>query len=145
VAYATQGDLLQRMTLQELIQLTDDSRPPTTVNATVVANEIAEGSAVVDSYCRNRYIVPLQPSVDVTRIVRDVVVYQLYSRRPANKMPEVARQRYEDVMALLKDIAIGKASLDQPCGAPAQTTADGGTLPSRNEERMTNRNLEGYC
>jgi hypothetical protein len=36
-------------------------------------------------------------------------IYWLYSRRSA--IPEVRKDNYKDVMALLKDISIGKASL----------------------------------
>jgi phage gp36-like protein len=145
MAYATQADLLQRVTLQELIQLTDDSRPPVAVNVTIVGNELDEGSAAVDSYCRKRYSVPLQASTDVIRIVRDIAVYQLYSRRPQQKMPDQISKRYDQAMAFLKDIASGKASLDQPEGVTVQQVSAGNAVtPARKDERFSDRNLEGY-
>jgi phage gp36-like protein len=145
VAYITQDDLLQRITMQELIQLTDDNKPPAAVNPSVVGAAIADGCAAVDSYCRNRYAVPLQPSNDVVRITRDIAVYELYSRRP-QKMPEVVRQRYVDVMALLKDISVGKASLDQPVGSEAPQVPMGtAVLPRCTGEVFSDCNLEGFC
>jgi phage gp36-like protein len=145
VAYATQDDLLQRMTMQELVQLTDDSKPPANVNATIVNGELDEASAQVDSYCRARYLVPLQASVDVVRITRDIAVYQLYSRRP-QKMSDTVRQRFEDAIALLKDVSVGKASLDQPVGSTSPQISGGtAVLPACTDERFTDCNLKGFC
>jgi phage gp36-like protein len=144
LAYATQNDLQLRVTDQELQQLTDDDRSGA-IDADVVSGVIDEASAIVDSYCRDRYVVPLQESTDATRITRDIAIYLLYSRRP-QKMQDTVRQRYEDAMALLKDISTGKASLDQPADAPApQSTTDGGSTPRYDGRRMTERDLEGFC
>jgi phage gp36-like protein len=141
--YAAQSDLLQRMTLKELTQLTDD------VNAgvpddTIVNGELEEASGIVDGYCRSRYVTPLQLSDVVTRVTRDIAVYQLFSRRP-QRMSETVRQRYDDAMALLKDVATGKAVLDQPVAATAsQTVAAEAVRPTHNKLRFTDRKLEGF-
>lgn len=145
MAYLTQNDLLQRMTLSQLAQLTDDSgaKPPS-VNAGVVAGALDEASAKVDGYCRNKYAVPLQTSSEVTAIARDIAVYLLFSRRPG-QIPEAARQRYEDAMSLLKDVSAGKAVLDQPVGQPAQSIAAEATPPSTNTLRFTDDNTGGFA
>lgn len=143
MAYATQSDLLLRVTDQELQQLTDDDRSGQ-VDQDIVNGVLDEASAIVDSYCRTRYAVPLQQSTDATRVTRDVAVYLLFSRRP-QKMQETVKDRYEEAIALLKDVSTGKASLDQPEGAVAQTPANTGTTPCHTGLRMTERDLEGFC
>jgi phage gp36-like protein len=142
--YLTQNDLLQRMTLSQLAQLTDDSgtKPPS-VNATVVDGAMEEASGKVDGYCRNKYATPLQQSDQVTAIARDIAVYLLFSRRPG-QAPESVRERYSDALALLKDISVGKAVLDQPTGATAQTINAGPVLPKCNGLRFTDKKIDGF-
>ena|ERR1700733_2980053 len=143
MAYATQADLLQRMTLLQLTQLTDDAKTGAP-NAVTVAAALEEASGRVDSYCRGKYVTPLQQSDTVTTITRDVAVYFLFSRRP-QAMAETVRQRYEDAMALLKDVATGKAVLDQPVSAAApQSVSAGAVKPTHNRERFTEKDMEGY-
>ncbi len=144
MAYAAQSDLLLCVTQAQLVQLTDDANTKQ-VDAGTVSGVLDEASAVVDSYCRTRYITPLQPSTDATRITRDIAVYLLYSRRP-QKMSDTVRQRYDDAIALLKDVSVGRASLDQPAGVPTpQVTGGGPVLPRCNDQRFTECNLEGFC
>jgi phage gp36-like protein len=141
--YAAQSDLLQRMTLKELTQLTDDSNAGVP-DATIVAGELEEASGTVDSYCRSRYVTPLQLSDLVTRVTRDIAVYQLWSRRP-QRMSDAVRQRYDDAMGLLKDVSTGKAVLDQPVSAVAsQSVAAEAVKPTHSKLRFTDRKLEGF-
>jgi phage gp36-like protein len=140
--YATQADLLQRMTLSQLIQLTDDTSSGA-VNVAVVAGELEEASGKVDAYCRGRYVTPLQPNDTVTGITRDIAVYFLFSRRPG-KMSDTVRQRYEDAIGVLKDISNGKASFDQPVADSPQSTGAGAIKPLRTGQRMTEHDLEGF-
>jgi phage gp36-like protein len=141
--YATQTDLLQRMSLKDLTQLTDDAGTGQ-ADAAVVTAALEEASGRVDAYCRSRYVTPLQASDTVTTITRDVAAYMLFSRRP-QKMSDTVRQRYEDAMALLKDISAGKAVLDQPVSAALpQSTNAGPVLPVRNSLRFTDRKIEGF-
>jgi len=144
MAYLTQDDLLQRMTLSQLAQLTDDSgtKPPS-VNVTVVNGVLDEASAKVDGYCRNKYATPLQTSSEVTAVTRDIAVYLLFSRR-TGPIPTETRQRYEDAIALLKDVSSGKAVLDQPVGQPAQSISAGPVLPSTDNRRFTDCNTKGF-
>lgn len=143
MAYATNADLLQRVTPAELVQLTcdDDTK---TLDQTKVDAAIAEASGKVEGYCRARYVTPLQTSQEVTAIVRDIAIYLLFSRRP-QKMRDTVRQLYEDAISLLKDVSTGKASLDQPVGAAIPQSSTGGpVLPKRNGLRFTDRKLEGF-
>jgi phage gp36-like protein len=141
--YITQTDLLQRMTLQQLAQLTDDSgaKPPA-VDATIVDGVLEEASGQVDGYCRTKYATPLQQSDEVMSIARDIAVYLLYSRRNG-QMPDQVTQRYKDRMALLKDISKGVAVLDQPVNQPPQSIAAG---PVRNDcgLRFKEEDIKGF-
>lgn len=141
--YAAQSDLLNRITMQELTQLTDDNRPASEVNDVVVNAALSNASATVDSYCRSRYAVPLQPSADAANITADLALFELYSRRPVQKMPETVALRRTNAIAFLKDLASGKASLDQQAAAP-QSYSDAGQLPTCNHERFTDRDLQGF-
>lgn len=124
--YATQNDLEPSLlTIDELIQLTDDSNSglvnPATVNA-----KLADASGQVEMYCRQRYSLPLQPTAEVVALTAKIAAYLLWSRRRRAVSDEM-RQMYADAMQALRDIASGKASLDQPIQQPDQT-ASGATL-----------------
>lgn len=142
MAYATQNDLLQRMTLRELTQLTDDGNTGAP-DATIVGNVLEEASGKVDGYCRGRYATPLQASDIVVTVARDIAAYLLFSRRP-QKMNETVRQRYVDAMALLEDISTGKAVLDQPANATPQTTTADFSTPTTSTTRFDDDNIAGY-
>ncbi len=141
--YATQSDLLQRISLAELTQLTDDAKVGAP-NPAIVAGALEEASGMVETYCRGRYVTPLQISDAVTSMTRDISIYFLFSRRP-QKMSETVRQRYEDAIALLKDISTGKAALDQPvsAAAPQSTTTDFST-PTTTNLRITDDQIVGF-
>jgi len=143
MAYATQADLLQRMTLVQLTQLTDDAKTGSPDGPTVAA-ALEEASGRVDSYCRSRYVTPLQQSDTVTTITRDVAVYLLWSRRP-QQMSDTVRARYDDAMSLLKDVATGKAVLDQPVSAAApQSVSAEAVTPSKDNRRFTDKDIHGF-
>ena len=143
MAYAAQSDLLTRMSIDELTQLTDDARTGQP-NAVTIASDLNEASGIIEGYVRNRYQVPLQPGMEVMRICRDIAVYLLYSRRP-QKMKEGIRQAYDDAIAMLKAINKGDVQLDQPATTPIANTSTGGPVkPLRTDLRFTEHNLKGY-
>jgi phage gp36-like protein len=143
MAYAAQSDLLTRMSIEELTQLTDDARTGQP-NAVTVASDLNEASGIIEGFVRNRYQVPLQQGMEVMRICRDIAVYLLYSRRP-QKMKDGIRQAYEDAMAMLKAISKGDVQLDQPLTTPTPNTATGGPVQPRcSHLRFTEHNIKGY-
>jgi len=150
VAYATQSDLCPlRMTQKELVQLTDDTGSGQ-VNAAVVSAALEEASGKVDSYCRSRYVTPLQATDDVTGITLDIATWLLFSRRRNIKMAETVNQRYTEAMNFLKDISTGKAQLDQPAGNTPQAAASGPVVasscnvPIDPDLRFSDDNLKGF-
>ena len=147
MAYAAQSDIAPgRVTQRELVQLTCDD-VTNTVNVDVVNDKLAEASGMVDSYCRGRYVTPLQPSQMVTKCTVDIAVYLLFSRRRGGLQPtELVRQNYEDAISFLKDVAACRASLDQPGTAQAPQTSLAGPEISRRDRnlRFSDHNIDGF-
>lgn len=147
MAYAAQSDLVPlRITQTELVQLTCDDTSAT-VNADLVSAVLEEASGTVDSYCRSRYVTPLQQSDMVKARTLDIAVYLLFSRRRGGLQPtELVRQRYEDAIAFLKDVAAARASLDQPANATSAQSSAGNAEISERDRRLQfrDRNIEGF-
>jgi phage gp36-like protein len=143
MAYATQSDMVPlRLTQTELVQLTCDDAT-NTVNAATVTAALEEASGVVDSYCRQRYQTPLQPSDDVKGKTLDIAVWLLFRRRRNGKNGEIIRQAYEDAIAFLTQVSTGKATLDQPAGSAPQT-ADSSVEKSTKRLIFDEHNLKGF-
>ena len=141
MSYAVKADLSpRRISAPELVQLTDDTNSGST-NDQVIADVLTEASALIDSYCRVRYTVPLQSSDQVKGLCLTLAEYFLYLRRKRVK-PDV-RQSYEDAIAFLKDVSSGKAGLDQPATATPQS-GGGDVQVTEIEERFSDDNLTGY-
>ena len=146
MAYAQQSDLTSlRMTATELVQLTDDDNTGE-VDSDIVSAALQEASGKIDSYCRNRYVTPLQQSDSVTALCLDIATYILFSRRRNANPKEIVRQRYEDAIAFLKDIASGKAQIDQPAAAQIpQSAATGPQISERDHHlRFREKEIEGF-
>lgn len=141
MSYAVQADLSpRRMSNAELVQLTDDTNSGL-VNAQLVTDVLDEASGMIDSYARTRYNVPLQSSSQVKGLCLTITEYLLYLRRKRMK-PDV-RQSYEDAISFLKDVSSGKAGLDQPVSAPAQTGSSD-VLVTAKPEKFSDANLSGF-
>ncbi len=114
MAYSTQSDLLEQISEDKLIQLTDDLDAGT-IDADVITRAIADADAQIDSYCGTRYEVPLSPvPVVVRKLSVDIAIYNLYARRKG--VPEDRQKRFEDAIRFLKDVSKGIATLgaDEP-------------------------------
>jgi phage gp36-like protein len=120
-------DLLRRVTDHD-----DDGES----DSPVIARGLADASAVIDSYISARYTLPLisVPSV-LKKICIDLGIYSM-APQDSRRTTEM-RQRYEDAMAMLRDIASGKSGLglvDDGTGNPTTPTSApltrmrGGTL-----------------
>jgi phage gp36-like protein len=145
MAYAAQSDLTPlRLTQAELVQLTCDDNSAT-VNTTSVSAALEEASGIVDSYCRDRYQTPLQAGDDVKGKTLDIAMWLLFRRRRNARNGEIIRQGYEDAIVFLKDVAAGRASLDQPVGDTPQTSVAGPTISEGDRHlKFSDRNLEGF-
>jgi phage gp36-like protein len=155
--YAAQSDLVPlRMSQKDLNELTIDNVPgqaPIDPNsqagqqivATVTAAALEEASGRVESYCRARYVTPLQQSDDVKALTLDIAIYLLFSRRRTTKISETVQQRFDQAIAFLKDISAAKASLDQPVTAQAQTSTGGPQISEKDRHlAYSEHNIRGF-
>ena len=114
MAYTTREELEKRFGASELSELLDHQNDP---EAAMRATS-ADADAVIDGYLGARYDLPLGLPVPalIVGLAADVTRYRLWDDRA----PKEVRQRYEDAIAMLKDIAKGlvqlPVTLDQPAG-----------------------------
>ena len=146
MVYAAQSDLVPlRLPMQRLVQLTTEDKAATVPDPDVVSAALAEASGRVESYCGQRYALPLQSTLMVKSATVDIAIYLLYTRRGDLRPTETPAIRYAEAMVMLKDIAAGRASLDQP-DAPLQTQlASGEAVVSQKPQRFSDCNLEGWA
>jgi phage gp36-like protein len=116
MAYCTVDDLLLLIPLAELAELTaeDEDLP----DYTVAENAIDKAGAEIDSYLGVRYTLPLAAApAQLRNLAADMALFHLYSRRSI--APQVRRQKYDDAVAFLKQVAAGQALVDG-AGNPAE-------------------------
>ncbi len=118
MAYATIADMEKRLAVTVLVQLTGGAQGSAAYNDAINA-ELEQASAIVDSYAGTRFDLPLQTSTRVKQLVTDIGAYELEKNKATVR--ETDRAAYEDAIRFLRDLAAGKATLDQPAGATAQT------------------------
>ena len=121
MSYITQAELQDFIPEAELIQLTDDAALGA-VDTGKIDAAIAAAGSIIDSYAGAVYALPLQASVRVKELARDLTIWHLEKRR--RQIREDTQTAYDAAMAFLKDLARGNAVLDQPSGEPAQTATD---------------------
>ncbi len=140
MAYCTQNDLLNQLTEAELIQLTDDAQAGT-VDTTKVDAALAGATATIDAYAGGRYTLPLQASEKIKQLCVDLAIYELEKRR--RRIREATLGARDAALAFLRDLALGRAVLDQPAGVSAQSS--GAEVKKTDAERIfSDDNLEGF-
>ncbi len=117
MSYASQQNLTDRFGNDELLQLTDRATPPTgTIDATVVAEALADADAIIDSYIGKRYDLPLASTpIRLIAVGCDLARYSLYKDDPT----ETVAARHTDAIKWLRDISTGAAVLDVAGSPPA--------------------------
>jgi len=139
--YCTQSDLEKRLDPQVLRALSDDDADGL-ADAAVIAAAIADADALIDTYLRARYTVPLDPVPEAARsISAAVAIYFLLTRR-REIVPAEHLKRYESAVQLLDHLARGAIALgaSQPSASPhlPQSTreADDRTFDSESLENF---------
>lgn len=122
MSYATKQDMIDRFGETELAQLTDRAAG-TTIDDDVLDGALEDADATIDAYVGQRYDLPLASTPRLlTTAACDIARYRLHEDHP----PEVARDRYDQAIALLKSIARGEAALDaggtEPAASPGSAT-----------------------
>jgi phage gp36-like protein len=121
MTYATQQNLIDRFGEDELIQLTDRDNLGV-INTTVIDRALADADAQINGYLSVRYTLPLATPVptELERIACDLARYSLYQDR----MTEIVGKRYEAAIALLRDVAAGRAKLGVSDSSNTQTSSN---------------------
>jgi phage gp36-like protein len=115
--YCTQADLLEQISEDELIQLTDDAGAGM-IDAAVVTRAISDADAEIDSYAGTRYSVPLSTTPAMIRKLSvDISVYNLFARRRG--APDDRKERYKNAIRFLSDLSKGLISIGVSTPAPA--------------------------
>ncbi len=123
MAYCTQADVETRIGLVDLTDLSDydDDGTP---DATVVAEAISSGEAIIDSYLGTKFQVPVTPVPDVLK-TRAVNLTVYYLRLGRDSVTEDVRAQYKDDIAWLQDVVGGRVTL-----GIAELPAEAGGAPS---------------
>jgi phage gp36-like protein len=111
MAYCTLDDLKEKISEDELIELTDDDDVGV-IDISRTDRAISDAATKIDAYCAARYRVPLDPIPEIIRMLSvDIAIYNLLQRRSG---ATEARQRdYKDAVSFLQNVASGKATLGQ--------------------------------
>lgn len=149
MTYATPAALLDRFGAAELLGLINtrsiDPADPVAVLAALdaapaVARALADAAADIDAYLAGRYALPLASVPPVLeRIACDLARYRLYDRAPT----EAVRQRYEDAVRVLEQIARGTVTLGLPA-ADAPAPVSGRVEFSAPPRRFSRDSLGGF-
>jgi phage gp36-like protein len=139
--YCTQSDILERISIDELIGVTDDAGAGI-VDTSVVARAIADADAEIDSYAASRYSVPFAtvPAM-IRKISVEIAVYNLFARRRG--ATSNTKERYDAALKFLKSVANGEVTLG--ADAPAESADDGIEASVSVDDRIfTKDTLSGF-
>lgn len=142
MAYCTIEQLTDRFGQSLLIDLSHrDGVRPTVPDAGLFARAIADADALIDSYLKGRYQLPIAGGVPpvLTDLSLTITAYKAHSTVVGEKF----RKDYEDALKTLKDIASGAARLDVAGAEPASSGASGARITDR-ERPFTEDNLKGW-
>jgi phage gp36-like protein len=144
VSYATAQDVINRYPNRDLVQLTNEDPTATTVNDAPITQALADASAEIDGYIEGRFALPLtDPPAVLNRLTTDIAMYRLQSLRPLHDL-EDARRRYEDAVAMLRQVAAGELTLGLSADGKEPPLA-GAVETTRGPNRVFNRRrLKGY-
>lgn len=115
MAYSHLENLKMIIAEQELKNLTNDENSiAETINIEKVNNAIDYADRLIDTYLRNKYVLPLKfiPPI-IEQLSVDIAAYRLYSRRP-RKLPEHIVTNYQEAIKILTALQKEQMILDLP-------------------------------
>jgi phage gp36-like protein len=134
MAYCSQSDIEKQIPTLELAELTTESG--STPDAANVIEAIAKADAEIDSYLGAVFAVPLSVApARVKSLSEDISIYYLYMRR--STIPEVRQKAYDDAIAFLKLVAIGKASIPSTSVSASSGVQIESSAPVFDRDNMT--------
>lgn len=113
--YASTQQLMQRYPEREMRHMTDPTGEG--VDLVRIEQALQDASGEIDSYLQRRYTLPLIDAdgafvtdSNLLRCACDIAVYRLQTLRHSDDVKD-ARQRYEDAIKWLKQVASGEAAV----------------------------------
>lgn len=107
MAYCTQQNMIDNFSERELIQLTD-RHDVNAIDTDVLSRAMERGTSVIDSHCRDRYVLPLNPVDEmIVSINCDLARYYLYD----NDADDAVTKRHDEAMEVLGKISLGRMRL----------------------------------
>lgn len=142
MTYATSAQFVESFGQELTIEITNLEDPTaTTVNATVMTRGLTRASSLIDSYLSGRYALPLSTTPEVlTTLCLDIARYQMGH----NALEDDVRQRYEDALKMLSDIAKGILSLGLAPADEPTTLPQGSPVYTAPTAVFTRDSFEGY-
>lgn len=133
MSYLTKQDLLDELGEDTLVQLTN-SDGGNTVNEDRVAAVIEDAKGVFEGYIRGRHSLPVPATRLVKKLNKQIAIFSLYERWATidDGVYKIRLTAYNQALATLKDISIGKAALDVPA---AEETKEN---PATSDKILTN-------
>jgi phage gp36-like protein len=140
--YATQTEFIEAFGAELTIELTNLEDPTaTTVDATVMTRGLTRATSLIDSYLSGRYALPLSTTPAVlTTLCLDIARYQMGH----NAEEKDVRQRYEDALKVLEQIAKGTLNLGLPPADEPTALPQGSPAVYRPEPVFSRTTLEDY-
>lgn len=126
MTYATQQDMVDRYSEQEIIELTDRINA-TAIDVQVLDQALKDADGIINAHLPNHFSVPLSPVPDIiVTYACDLARYYLYD----DAAPEQVIKRKEDVFKFLSLVAAGKINLgvDSDTGSSASESNEGAVM-----------------
>jgi phage gp36-like protein len=142
--YCTLDDLKEKISEEELIQLTDDEETGLIVTSRT-DRAIADADAKIDGYCAVRFSVLFEPVPPLVRKLSvDIAIYNLLQRRQG--ADEDRERDYKDAIQYLQDIAKGKATpgVQPPPDPPGEDDLTGGSQVSARDKMFGTDTMDKY-
>jgi len=131
-----------RYPARDLIQITDPAGHAIQIAALTQA--LTDASAEIDGYIESRFALPLSdPPAVLNRLACDIAMYRLQALRPLHNI-EDARQRYEDAVKVLEQVAQGKVTLGLSSDGIEPPIAQAVEMTEGPRKMFTRRRLRGY-
>ena len=140
MTYATQQDLIDRYGEDRLIALTDRADVPTgAIDATLVAEVLADTDALINGYLKVRYALPVAavPPL-IEKLAKVIAYYDLHLYDTDDK----TKADYERAMVQLKQISDGTIKLSIAGIEPQGSNTDNVMVTDR-ARPLTAENLKG--
>lgn len=117
--YATLDDITTHNRFDDFLLIAENEEADGTLDESAVLTALEYATGEMNVYIAKRYPLPLVFSPKIlVRVCLDIALYQLGLGAHGNT--EEKRLRYDDAIALLKQVAAGKVELDLTSGAPTE-------------------------